>query len=67
MRETFDKIRAFSMPRKQTNDSKVEEFESLLNATVFFCGSAELRKNAIRVLYLAVFHPLWLKVKTTKQ
>ena len=66
VRATFDKIRAFSMPRKQTADAKVEEFESLLNALVFFSGSTALRKNSIRLLYLMVFHPLWLKVKTTK-
>ena len=34
---------------------------------VFFCGSTVLRKNAIRLLYLMVFHPLWLKVKINKQ
>ena len=67
VRATFDKIRAFSMPRKQTADAKVEEFETLLNALVFFCGSTVLRKNAIRMVYLMVFHPLWLKVKTSKQ
>lgn len=33
---------------------------------VFFCGSNVLRKNAIRLLYLMVFHPLWLKVKVSK-
>ena len=67
VRATFDKIRSFSMPRKETADAKVEEFETLLNAMVFFCGSPILRKNAIRMLYLQVFHPLWLKVKIAKQ
>lgn len=55
------------MPRKETTDSKVEEFETLLNALIFFCGSPVLRKNALRMAYLLVFHPLWLKFKTTKQ
>lgn len=55
------------MPRKQTSDAKVEEFEALINAMVFFAGSATLRKNAIRMLYLLIFHPFWLKVKTVKQ
>lgn len=54
------------MPRKQTTDVKVEEFENLLNAMVFYCGSTLLRKNALRVLYLMVLHPLWLKVKISK-
>lgn len=67
VRDTFDKIRSFSMPRKQTSDSKVEQFENLLSAMIFYCGAQSLRKNAMRILYLMVFHPLWLKFKTAKQ
>ena len=67
VRETFDKLRSYSMPRKQATDAKVDEFEQLLQAAVFFCGCPALLKNSLRLLYVMIFHPLWLKFKTTKQ
>jgi hypothetical protein len=38
----------------------------MLNALVFFSGSQQTRKHSIRLLYLIVFLPFWLKVKVTK-
>ena len=67
VRGTFDKIRAFSQPRKETTDAKAQDFEQILNALVFFAGSPVLRRNALRTLYLAVLHPFWLKFKQSKQ
>ena len=67
VKATFEKIRSFSLPRKSASDVKVEEFETLMNAMTFFCGSPTLRKNAMRMIYLLVFHPLWLRFKTQKQ
>ena len=57
----FDKIRPYS-----ANKSGTEQFEELINAVLHFCGSKQLRANSVRLLYLMVFSPLFLKVKVTK-
>lgn len=33
---------------------------------MFFSGSMSLRKHSLRLLYLIVFNPFWLKVKVSK-
>ena len=41
--------------------------EILLSSLVFLCGSQSTRKNAMRLLYATVFHPMWLKVLIKKE
>ncbi len=43
-----------------------EQFESVLNALVYYAGYKPLRKHAIRLLYLIVLSPFWLRVKIQK-
>ena len=67
MKALFDKIRSFSQKKTTADNVKYEEFETILNALVFLSGSMKLRKHALRLLYALVFHPLWLRIKVTKQ
>lgn len=65
VRTLFDKIRSFSST-STGSEAKVEQFETILNALIFFSGCKTLRKHAMRLLYLVVFNPFWLRVKVSK-
>lgn len=60
----FDRVRSFAAVQDQSQETV--QFESVLNALVFMCGLTQTRKAALRLIYLIVFVPFWLKVKVTK-
>jgi len=69
VKQLFDKVRNFAAAASNKNDAQFQEqlqFETLLNALVFFCGNSSTRKHSIRLLYLIVFLPFWLKIKVIK-
>lgn len=63
VKDLFEKIRLFV---SQKSEDKCEQFEKTLNALTFFSGFGTFRKHALRLLYLIVFTPFWLRVKVTK-
>jgi len=60
VKQFFDGIRAF------TQSKSTEKFDLLLNSLVFFLGYKQIRINCLRLLYLTVLNPFWLKVKIQK-
>jgi hypothetical protein len=64
VKQFFGKLKTFQSA--QSNVQQLEKFETLINSLVFFTGNQVIRLHALRLLYLIVFNPFWLKVKVTK-
>ena len=64
IKQFFGHLRGFAQANGEAQT--LEKFESVINALVFFSGSTSLRKHSLRLLYLIVFNPFWLKVRVSK-
>jgi hypothetical protein len=66
----FNKAKSLLSTKKAEFDDngnvKTSKFEQLLNALVYFMGSAMLRENCILLLYVQVYQQLWITTKIQK-
>lgn len=62
----FNKLRQLYQP-KDKQDQDMQAYEQFLTASVFFSGSTVMKNNALKAIFITVFHPVILNTKISKQ
>ena len=62
----FNKVGRMTNGKKTNESQEVSKFEMLLNALVYFLGSAIMRENCMLLLYIQVYQQLWICTKVQK-
>jgi hypothetical protein len=63
MASYFNSIKLLMSNKQQT---QMPRFLEMLTALICFSGSQVLRENALLLLYVHVYQPLWITTKVTK-
>ncbi|CDW71951.1 UNKNOWN [Stylonychia lemnae] len=65
LKQFFDKFKTLTQLKERQEDLKIQE--NFQSAVLFFIGSNILRKNAVRLLQIILFHQVYLMQKLQRQ